>query len=81
VVPPAEHRPKLALRWLGDESVRAQTVITTQRSLAADGGYRWTDCATRQIPDQQDPGRVVLISSIRDIANRNWSRPGWSVQR
>jgi PAS domain S-box-containing protein len=48
----------------------AETVITTQRFLASDGGYLWTESATRQIVDQRNSGRVVLLTSIRDIADR-----------
>ncbi|HLY82541.1 MAG TPA: PAS domain-containing protein, partial [Acidimicrobiales bacterium] len=32
------------------------TVITTQRFLARDGGYLWTESATRQILDDRAPG-------------------------
>jgi diguanylate cyclase (GGDEF)-like protein/PAS domain S-box-containing protein len=48
----------------------AGTVITTQRFLASDGGYLWTESATRQIVDQRAPGGVVLLTSVRDIADR-----------
>ncbi|HLY83453.1 MAG TPA: EAL domain-containing protein, partial [Acidimicrobiales bacterium] len=46
------------------------TVVTTQRFLARDGGYLWTESATRQILDDRAPGGMVLLTSIRDIANR-----------
>lgn len=49
----------------------SETVITTQRFLAGNGGgYLWTESATRQIIDQRAPSGVVLITSIRDITDR-----------
>jgi diguanylate cyclase (GGDEF)-like protein/PAS domain S-box-containing protein len=47
-----------------------ETVMTTQRFLASNGRYLWTKSATRQIVDQRVPGGVVLLVSIRNIADR-----------
>jgi diguanylate cyclase (GGDEF)-like protein/PAS domain S-box-containing protein len=48
----------------------AETVITTQRFLVSDGRYLWTESATRQIVDQRVPDGLVLLTSIRDVADR-----------
>jgi PAS domain S-box-containing protein len=48
----------------------AETVITTQRFLASSGRYLWTESATRQIVDQRVPGGIVVLVSIRNIADR-----------
>jgi PAS domain S-box-containing protein len=47
-----------------------ETVVTTQRHLARDGGFLWTECATRQVVDLQQGNGVALITSMRDIADR-----------
>jgi diguanylate cyclase (GGDEF)-like protein/PAS domain S-box-containing protein len=46
------------------------TVVTAQRFLAKDGGYLWTESATRQVVDQRARGGVLLMTSTRDIADR-----------
>ncbi len=48
----------------------AETVITAQRLRARDGGYLWTESATRRVTDLRPRGGIVLMSSIRDIADR-----------
>jgi PAS domain S-box-containing protein len=48
-------------------------VITTQRLRGKDGGYRWTEHATRQVDDPRLPGELSLLSSTRDLAERKLS--------
>jgi diguanylate cyclase (GGDEF)-like protein/PAS domain S-box-containing protein len=47
-----------------------ETIVTTQRHLARDGGFLWTECATRQVVDPQQANGVALLTSMRDIADR-----------
>jgi len=52
-------------------ALRSQVgVVTASRFLCQDGGYLWTESATRQARDPRRPGQVVLITSVRDIADR-----------
>jgi diguanylate cyclase (GGDEF)-like protein/PAS domain S-box-containing protein len=48
----------------------ANPVTATFRFRCKDGGYLWTESLLRQVPHPRNNGRVLLMASIRDIANR-----------
>jgi len=45
-------------------------VTATCRFRCKDGEYLWTESLLRQIPHPRDASRILLMASIRDIANR-----------
>ncbi|MEA2546192.1 MAG: hypothetical protein QOI09_1465 [Chloroflexota bacterium] len=54
-----------------DTALRSSTALTaTFRFRCKDGGYLWTESLVRRIPHPRDGGRILLLASIRDIANR-----------
>jgi len=54
-----------------DAVLRSSDPVTaTFRFRCKDGGYLWTESLIRQIAHPRDSGRMLLMGSIRDIANR-----------
>src|ERR1700737_4896845 len=54
-----------------DAALRSSNPVTaTFRFRCKDGGYLWTESLLRQIPHPRDSCRILLMASIRDIANR-----------
>ena len=54
-----------------DAALRCSDPVTaTFRFRCKDGDYLWTESLLRQIPHPRNASRVLLMASIRDIANR-----------
>jgi diguanylate cyclase (GGDEF)-like protein/PAS domain S-box-containing protein len=54
-----------------DAALRSPAPVTaTFRFRCKDGDYLWTESLLRQIPHPRNASRVLLMASIRDIANR-----------
>ncbi|HEX9316374.1 MAG TPA: diguanylate cyclase, partial [Actinomycetota bacterium] len=54
-----------------DAALRSRIPVTaTFRFRCKDGEYLWTESLLRQIPHPRNSSRVLLMASIRDIANR-----------
>jgi diguanylate cyclase (GGDEF)-like protein/PAS domain S-box-containing protein len=54
-----------------DAALRSSTPVTaTFRFRCKDGSYLWTESLLRQIPHPRHSRRILLMASIRDIANR-----------
>jgi diguanylate cyclase (GGDEF)-like protein/PAS domain S-box-containing protein len=54
-----------------ETALRSSTPVTaTFRFRCKDGGHLWTESLLRQVPHPRNGCRILLVASIRDIANR-----------